>query len=458
MTGTAQAGVNINGATSYTGNTIVNGTLIVSNTNALPNFTNSSRTGDVYVNGTLGLSGLNNSTVRINGLYGNGRITTPFSNNETLIVGDNNATSTFAGTITQTTGAIGLTKIGTGALTLSGTNSTWTAATNIQNGVVSVVTLNNVGTPNATSSLGRPTTAITGTIGLGSTTTTGILKVVGTGETTDRIINLAGTTGGGTIDQSGTGLLLFTNNFTATGGGSKSLTLSGSTAGTGEISGGIVDNSGTNKTSLAKSGTGTWELSGTNTYTGTTSVNEGKLVINGNSSTATGNVSVAASATLGGSGLVGGATTINGILAPGNSIGTITIGNDVTWNDNDSWVFELGSSASTLALAGSGSSVQDFLNITGGGSDFLKGSGASFTFDFANTGMAGFYKIVDWAGTTGFVAGDFIATNIAGGATGTFTVDSGTSALYLTVVPEPDAAMLVGGLGMLALLRRRRTQ
>lgn len=42
------------------------------------------------------------------------------------------------------------------------------------------------------------------------------------------------------------------------------------------------------------------------------------------------------------------------------------------------------------------------------------------------------------------------------GLTGTFTVDGGTSALYLYVVPEPDTATMVGSLGVLALLRRRR--
>ncbi len=103
-----------------------------------------------------------------------------------------------------------------------------------------------------------------------------------------------------------------------------------------------------------------------------------------------------------------------------------------------------------------GSSIQDMLNITGIGSDFLKGRGSSFTFDFANTGAVGFYKLVDWAGTSNFSAGDFLATNLTSGLTATFTVDGGTSALYLNVVPEPNAAALVGGFGMLALLRRRR--
>ena len=285
ITSTSQAGVNIAAATTYTGNTIVNGSLIASNVNALPNFANASRTGDVYVNGTLGLSGTNNTSVRINGLFGTGKVLTPFSNNETLIVGDNNATSTFDGSIVQGTGAIGLTKVGTGTLTLTGTSSAWTVATNIQNGVISVVTLNNVASPNATSSLGKPVTLANGTIGLGNLTTTGQLTVTGTGETTDRVISLAGRTGGATIDQSGTGLLKFTSDLTAPGANStderKTLTLQGSTAGTGEISGAIVDSvlgtTAQKATSVVKAGTGTWTLSGVNSYSGSTTVSGGTL-------------------------------------------------------------------------------------------------------------------------------------------------------------------------------------
>ena len=117
------------------------------------------------------------------------------------------------------------------------------------------------------------------TINFGATATSGTLLYTGGGETSDKVINLAGTTGGGTIDQSGTGVLKFTSDLTAAGAGSKTLTLQGSTAGTGEIAGKIVDNSSTNKTSVTKSGTGTWTLSGANTYSGSTRSGAGTLVV-----------------------------------------------------------------------------------------------------------------------------------------------------------------------------------
>jgi hypothetical protein len=46
-------------------------------------------------------------------------------------------------------------------------------------------------------------------------------------------------------------------------------------------------------------------------------------------------------ATLGGSGTIGAPTIISGVLAHGNSIGTLTAANDVTWNGGENWVFEL---------------------------------------------------------------------------------------------------------------------
>src|SRR6202020_2279335 len=110
---------------------------------------------------------------------------------------------------------------------------------------------------------------------------------VGTGETTDRPLDLGATTTATTIDQSGTGLLKFTGVNTATGVGIKVMTLQGSTAGTGEISGAIIDNSATNTTGITKAGTGTWTLSGANTYTGATNVITGTLVVSGSISGST---------------------------------------------------------------------------------------------------------------------------------------------------------------------------
>jgi len=203
-------------------------------------------------------------------------------------------------------------------------------------------------------------------------------------------------------------------------------------------------------------GAGSTTLNAANTYSGGTFVTAGTLIVNNTTGSATGSgaVNVSTGAALGGAGIISGAVTISGALKPGNSIGTITVGNDVTWNAGNSWQFELGIASVDLAAANIGG-TRDLLDITGGSNDFLKGTGSSWTFDFAGTGSVGYYKLVDWTGSTTFSSSDFVATNLNAGLSGSFVVDSGTSALYLNVIPEPGAALL-GGLGIVCLLRRRR--
>lgn len=104
----------------------------------------------------------------------------------------------------------------------------------------------------------------------------------GTGDTSDRVLDLQL---GGIIEQAGTGNLKFTSSIQSTAGGVKLLVLQGSTAGTGEFSGAIVNGSGT--VALIKEGTGTWTLSGANAYSGITTNNNGTLVFSGANGAAT---------------------------------------------------------------------------------------------------------------------------------------------------------------------------
>ena len=77
--------------------------------------------------------------------------------------------------------------------------------------------------------------------------------------------------------------------------------------------------------SVVKSGTGTLNLAGANIYTNTTTVTAGTLLVNG--SLAIGAINVSSNATLGGSGVIAGiVTATNGaIIAPGNSLGVLTL-------------------------------------------------------------------------------------------------------------------------------------
>lgn len=170
---------------------------------------------------------------------------------------------------------------GSGMRTLAGDN-TFTGQTDINGGTVAVNSINSVngGSPAfEASGLGAPTTVANGTISIGYSSTPATLRYTGAGETTDRVVDLAGSTGAVALDQSGGGLLKFTSDFTASGSGDKTLTLQGS--GAGEIAGSIVNNSAANITSVAKTGSGTWTLSGANLFTGNTTVSAGKLILSG---------------------------------------------------------------------------------------------------------------------------------------------------------------------------------
>jgi autotransporter-associated beta strand protein len=101
---------------------------------------------------------------------------------------------------------------------------------------------------------------------------------------------------------------------------------------------------------VAKSGSGTLTLSQANDYTGLTSVTGGRLDVDGS---LTAGVDVGAGAVLGGTGSIGGPVTVSGTVAPGKSIGTLTV---------DSITFAPGS---TFAVEVDESGTADHLVVNG---------------------------------------------------------------------------------------------
>ncbi|MEO7100192.1 MAG: autotransporter-associated beta strand repeat-containing protein [Luteolibacter sp.] len=220
---------------------------------------------------------------------------------------------------------------------------------------------------------------------------------------------------------------------------------------------------------LTKQGGGILTLSGTNTYNGTTTISSGtlKLASTGsiaNSSTIINNATfdvsavtaytVGATQTLAGSGTVIGNTTVAGTLAIGNSPGSMTFNNDLTLTG-----------VATMELGGSttAGTDYDYGNVLG----TLTYGGALNIISYNGYSLAqvAAYNLFDG----GTITGDFSSVSVGGlglsyfsgtdswsGTTGSMTYTFTESTGVLTAVPEPGAALL-GGLGMLALLRRRRS-
>ncbi|HEY2451989.1 MAG TPA: autotransporter-associated beta strand repeat-containing protein [Scandinavium sp.] len=122
--------------------------------------------------------------------------------------------------------------------------------------------------------------------------------------------------------------------------------------------------------SLVKTGTGSLILSGDNSWTGTTSVKQGSLFINGDQQAATGDTTVDANATLGGMGVIGGNVLVanNGHITAGDSmtgVGELTINGDLTLNDNSQIDFQLGQAYHPGGLMNDVITVKGDLNLDG---------------------------------------------------------------------------------------------
>ncbi|MBZ9942478.1 autotransporter-associated beta strand repeat-containing protein, partial [Mesorhizobium sp. BR1-1-13] len=184
-------------------------------------------------------------------------------------------------------GTASLSKTGNGTWVLKNAASTYTGATTIGGGVLAVDKLAN---GLQASSIGQSSKAASNlVIGTGST-----LRYTGSGDTTDRLFTLS--TGVSTIESSGTGAIVFSDTGSAayTGNGARTLALGGTNTGLNTMGGTIIDGSG-GATTLAKNDAGTWVLTGNNSYSGNTVINDGNLMIGNGGTTGnagTGNVIV----------------------------------------------------------------------------------------------------------------------------------------------------------------------
>ncbi len=160
----------------------------------------------------------------------------------------------------------------TGTVELVNTNNSFSGGVRLTNSTASQTTtlsLAKLGDAGTASPVGT-----NGTISMGgASNSTVVLRFTGVGEEFgNRAINLVGAAGSiSGIDQSGSGNLRLTNPFTSSVATNRTIRLQGSTVGTGELAFDLGDIGG-GVISLTKSGTGTWTLSGNNSYSGLTTI------------------------------------------------------------------------------------------------------------------------------------------------------------------------------------------
>jgi len=221
-----------------------------------------------------------------------------------------------------------------------------------------------------------------------------------------------------------------------------------------------------------QAGSGTTILTAANSYLGTTTVNAGTLLINGNQSGATGAVTVLGGATLGGVGTVGGVTTISGIHSPGNSPGIQTFNGNLNYEAGAVVNWELIANSSGSA----GTNYDQIVLPTSGNLDFVGATTLALSFNGAGSA-------VDWSNAFWNVNRAWMVYDLSAGAVsnaGNLTVGgslldslgntlSPTGRGYFTTsvsgqdvmlnfvaVPEPSTLVLLGGLAAVGCLFRRR--
>lgn len=208
---------------------------------------------------------------------------------------------------------------------------------------------------------------------------------------------------------------------------------------------------------VIKSGTGMWTLSGLGTYTGVTTVNGGKLLINGDFTGANGMVTVNTDAILGGLGTLGGNLTVaaGGKLAPGNSPGTLFSVGSALFSATASLEWELNGGDTTV-----GSGINDlFTGVTNLTLDGTLNVTETVPGSFLSGPHGSSWRIINYSGTLTDNTLE-LGTIPALQSGWSLQVDTTTAGqVNLILVPEPSVVGLLAMLfGSSAMRRSRRSR
>ncbi len=404
------------GNNTYSGGTTITGGQILwynnSNSFGTGPFTNLGNQ-SILIAGSPGVVTLSNAFVMNNNggvmNFGSGQttLTGPWTLMTSPQIKNNGAsttTVTFAGPISGPFG-IFFQCANAGTIVLSGSN-TYTGATAIgyTTGTgpqkVSVSSLNSVANPpqQASSSLGVPSSVANGTISIGFGAVNGELIYTGPGETSDRVINLIGSTGGAIIEADGTGPLVLTSAFTVSSNGVKPVILQGTNTATNSIIG-AIPNSGSGATSLTKTNVGTWVLAGANTYTGsTTNAGGGTLIIGGSGTLGSGTYGSTINNTASLVYSSSATQTLNGIISGTagtvtvNGTGTLIMGTNHTYTGattiNSGSTLQLGDGSARSGTVAAGIAISNSASLV------LAPGGPTITYNAAAQIISGAGKVV----------------------------------------------------------------
>jgi len=229
---------------------------------------------------------------------------------------------------------------------------------------------------------------------------------------------------------------------------------------------GVMSGSG----SVVKSGAGVVQFTAANTYTGSTSVIDGGLNLNGSIA---GGLYVAALASLSGTGTVGGNATIAGIHSPGNSPGAQTFNGNLTYEAGAVVNWELIANTTGSPGANYDQIIVPTGSLSFSGSTTLalsfNGAGSSVLWSDAFWNVNRSWMVYDLS--TGAVTGisnlvlggsllDSLGNSLSPTGRGYFTTAlSGQDVmLNFVAVPEPSTwAMALAGLAFAGWSMRRRT-